>query len=99
MNVQENNTYGFRFYADFKILEGLNFRLNYGRDINEGLEKEYENNIIGDAQPTGRYAEERSRRQVENFNQILTFSKSFNDVHNVDITAGHESYDRSYTEK
>ena len=51
-----NNTYGFRFYADFKILEGLNFRLNYGRDINEGLDKEYENNIIGDAQPTGRYA-------------------------------------------
>ena len=93
-----NNTYGFRFYADFKILEGLNLRLNYGRDINEGLAKEYENNIIGDAQPTGRYAEERFRREVENFNQVLTFTKSFNDVHNVDITAGHESFDRNYSE-
>ncbi|MGB5362506.1 MAG: SusC/RagA family TonB-linked outer membrane protein, partial [Aureibaculum sp.] len=93
-----NNTYGFRFYGDFKILEGLHFRLNYGRDINEGLAKEYENNIIGDAQPTGRYAEERFRREVENFNQILTFTKSFNDVHNIDITAGHESFDRSYSE-
>ena len=92
-----NNTYGFRFYGDFKILEGLHFRLNYGRDINEGLAKEYENNIIGDAQPTGRYAEERFRREVENFNQILTYTKSFNDVHNIDITAGHESFDRNYS--
>ena len=100
LNDERNrdNTYGFRFYADFKILEGLNFRLNYGRDINEGLSKEYENNIIGDAQPTGRYAETRSRREVENFNQIITYSKSFNDVHNIDITAGHESFDRSYSE-
>ena len=92
-----NNTYGFRFYADFKILEGLNFRLNYGRDINEGLSKEYENNIIGDAQPTGRYAETRFRREVENFNQIITYNKSFNDVHNIDITAGHESYERQFS--
>ena len=91
-------TYGFRFYADFKILEGLNFRLNYGRDIQEILNKEYENQIIGDAQPTGRYAEDRARREVENFNQILTYSKSFNDVHNVEITAGHESFDRKYSE-
>jgi TonB-linked SusC/RagA family outer membrane protein len=92
-----DNTYGFRFYADFKILEGLSFRLNYGRDINEGLEKEYENNIIGDAQPTGRYGEVRFRREVENFNQILTYTKSFNDAHNIDITAGHESFDRRFS--
>ncbi|WP_417875533.1 SusC/RagA family TonB-linked outer membrane protein [Winogradskyella sediminis] len=93
----QNNTYGFRYYADAKILEGLNFKVNYGRDINEGINKSYENNIIGDAQPTGRYAEVRFRREVENFNQILTYSNSFGSVHNVDITAGHESFDRTYT--
>ncbi len=92
-----DNTYGLRYYADFKILEGLNFRLNYGRDFNEGLEKEYENNIIGDAQPTGRYSESRFRREVQNFNQILTYVKSFNDIHNIDITAGHESFDRNFS--
>jgi len=91
-----DNSYGFRYYADFRIIEGLNFRLNYGRDIQEGLDKEYENNIIGDAQPTGRYSESRFRRDVENFNQILTYKKSFKDVHNLDITAGHESYKRLY---
>ncbi|WP_242117886.1 SusC/RagA family TonB-linked outer membrane protein [Aestuariivivens sediminicola] len=93
-----DNTYGFRYYATVNILDGLSIKINYGRDINEGLEKEYENNIIGDAQPTGRYSEERSRREVENFNQIITYSKSFNDIHNVDITAGHESFDRQYSE-
>lgn len=75
----------------------MKLTLNYGRDINEGLEKEYENNIIGDAQPTGRYSEERFRRQVENFNQLLTYTKSFN-VHNFEITLGHESFDLNYSE-
>lgn len=99
LNDERNrdNTYGFRYYADAQIFDGLNIRMNYGRDINEGLNKSYENNIIGDAQPTGRYGETRFRREVENFNQILTYTKSFNDLHNVDITAGHESFDRSYS--
>lgn len=92
-----DNTYGFRYFSDFQIVDGLNLRLNYGRDYDEGLEKEYENNIIGDAQPTGRYSETRLRREVENFNQILTYIKSFNFVHNIDITAGHESFDRNFS--
>lgn len=99
LNDERNrdNTYGMRFFADFQIIDGLNFRLNYGRDTNEGLSKEYENNIIGDAQPTGRYSEDRFRREVENFTQILTYNKSFNGVHNVDITAGHESFNRKFS--
>jgi TonB-linked SusC/RagA family outer membrane protein len=92
-----DNTYGFRFFSDLKIFNGLNLTLNYGRDINEGLEKEYENAVIGDAQPDGRYSETRFRRQVENFNQILTYRKSFNDIHNLEITAGHESFDRTFS--
>ncbi|MBZ9731412.1 TonB-dependent receptor [Salegentibacter sp. JZCK2] len=95
--LNRNNTYGFRYYADFQILDGLNFRANYGRDINEGINKSYENNIIGDAQPTGRYGETRFRREVKNFNQILTYSKTLNDFHNIDITAGHESFDRTFS--
>ena len=94
---KKNNNYGFRYYADFKIMEGLNFKINYGRDINEGLVKEYENNLIGAADPTGRYGEDRYRRDVENFNQIVTYKKNFNDVHNLDVTAGHESFKRLYS--
>lgn len=90
-----DNTYGFRMFGEWEILDGLKVRLNYGRDINEGLEQEYENAIIGDAQPDGRFSDDRFRRQVENFNQIITYVKSFGN-HNVDITAGHESFDRTF---
>lgn len=93
-----DNTYGFRFYTDFKIIDGLSVRINYGRDINEGIEKEYENNIIGDAQPTGRFSEDRFRRQIENFNQVITYTKSFNDIHNFDVTLGHESMARTFSD-
>lgn len=89
-----DNTYGLRLFGEFEILDGLSLRLNYGRDINELWEREYENAIIGDAQPDGRLSEDRARRDVENFNQILTYTKSF-DKHNLDITAGHESFERS----
>ena len=90
----KDNTYGLRLFGDFEILDGLNIRLNYGRDINELWEREYENAIIGDAQPDGRLSEDRARREVENFNQILTYNKSFGN-HNLDITAGHESFERT----
>ena len=98
----KNNSYGFRFFGDFKILEGLRLRLDYGRDINEGIEKEYENAVIGDAQgnppvdPGGRYSEERFRREVQNFTQVLTYTKAFG-RHNLDLTLGHESYNRLYS--
>lgn len=95
--LNRNNTYGFRYYADFKLAEGLNLKFNYGRDINEGINKSYENPIVGDGQPTARYGETRFRRDVQNFSQVLSFKKSFNDVHNFDITAGHESYDRAFS--
>ncbi|CAL2103615.1 SusC/RagA family TonB-dependent receptor precursor [Tenacibaculum sp. 190130A14a] len=91
-----DNTYGFRFFGDFKIMEGLRFRLNYGRDINEGIEKEYENAIIGDAQPDGRYSEERFRRDIQNFTQILTYNKDFG-KHNVELTLGHESFNWKFS--
>lgn len=89
-----DNTYGIRLFGEFDILDGLSLRLNYGRDFNDLWEREYENAIIGDAQPVGRLSEDRARREVENFNQILTYNNSFGN-HNLDITAGHESFERS----
>ncbi|WP_339883066.1 SusC/RagA family TonB-linked outer membrane protein [Polaribacter vadi] len=91
-----NNAYGFRFSADYEILEGLTFSLNYGRDIQDLIEKEYENNIIGDAQPDGRYSETRGRREVQNFTQVLKYNKSFKQ-HNFDLTLGHESFNRLFS--
>ncbi|WP_282017422.1 SusC/RagA family TonB-linked outer membrane protein [Salegentibacter mishustinae] len=93
----KDNYYGIRLFGEYEIIDGLKVRLNYGRDISDLWEREYENAVIGDAQPDGRLSETRARRDVENFNQILTYNKSFGD-HNLDITAGHESFDRSISD-
>lgn len=93
----KDNYYGIRLFGEYEILDGLKVRLNYGRDISDLWEREYENAVIGDAQPDGRLSETRARRDVENFNQLLTYNQSFGD-HNLDITAGHESFDRSISD-
>jgi TonB-linked SusC/RagA family outer membrane protein len=96
--LNRNNTYGFRYYGQFQLLEGLKLSLNYGQDINDGINKSYENNIVGDGAPSGRYGETRFRRNTSNFNQILTYNKTFNETHNFDLTLGHESFERNYSE-
>jgi len=93
----QDNTYGFRVFGDIKIIDGLNLRMNYGGDFTDYFESEYENPVIGDAQPDGRLSQDRDRQRTINFNQILTYTKSFGE-HGIDITAGHESYERTYSE-
>lgn len=95
--VKQNNV-GFRNFIEVTLLEGLKGKLTYGRDIQDYISKNYENHIVGDGAPTGRYSELRFRRVIENFNQLITYEKTFNDIHKLDITLGHESMDRSYSE-
>ncbi|MCV6631531.1 MAG: TonB-dependent receptor [Flavobacteriaceae bacterium] len=97
-NLIKQNNLGFRNYADIQIIDGLKAKITYGLDIQDYLNKEYENHIVGDGAPSGRYQETRFRRTIENFTQLLTYNKSFNDIHNFDITLGHESLDRNYSE-
>lgn len=94
--ITKVNNLGMRFYADFKLAEGLNAKVTYGQDIQDYINKSYENEEVGDGAPTGRYSETRFRRTVENFNQILNYSKGF-EAHQFDVTLGHESFDRHYS--
>lgn len=87
-----------RYYAAFNILPELKFTLNYGLGVNDYFNKEYENEKVGDGAPQGRYRETRYRRTVKNFNEILTYKKRFDSGHNLDVTVGHESFDRHYSE-
>ena len=91
--LEENNTYGFRMFGELNILDGLNFRLNYGRDLTDFFSSEYENPIIGDAQPVGRLDQRRARNDSETFTQTLAYIKTFGEKHNIDLLAGHESYE------
>jgi TonB-linked SusC/RagA family outer membrane protein len=92
------NNLGARYYAEFTILPDLKFTVNYGIDVNDYINKQYENDRVGDGAPSGRYSEERFRRTVTNFNQILTYKKRLESGHNFDVTLGHESFDRHYSE-
>ena len=91
----QDNTYGFRMFGELNILEGLDFVMRYGRDLTDFYESEYENAVIGDAQPDGRLSQRRARQDNITFNQLLTYRKTFGDSHNFEITAGHESYETS----
>lgn len=93
----DDNTYGFRVFGDVEIIDGLNLRLTYGGDFSDFFESEYENPVIGDAQPDGRLSQTRERQSSTTFNQVLTYRKDFGN-HTVDLTAGHESYEREVSD-
>ncbi|MFP4506613.1 MAG: SusC/RagA family TonB-linked outer membrane protein [Cyclobacteriaceae bacterium] len=93
----QDNTYGFRVFGDIKIIDDLTLNVSYGGDFNDYFESEYENPVIGDAQPDGRLSQTRARQSAITFNQILTYAKSFGN-HGIDITAGHESYERTFSD-
>jgi len=96
--LDRNNNIGARLFGEFTIMSGLKLKLTYGQDIQDGINKSYENEQIGDGAPTGRYGETRFRRVVENFSQVLNYKKSINSIHNFDVTLGHESFDRNYSQ-
>ncbi|MDW3192419.1 MAG: SusC/RagA family TonB-linked outer membrane protein [Cytophagales bacterium] len=89
----KDNTYGFRAFTDVKIIDGLNLRVTYGGDFSDFVESEYENAVIGDAQPDGRLSQTRLRQTNITFNQVLTYNKDFGN-HTIGLTAGHESFER-----
>lgn len=96
--LTKRNNYGYRFNTDITIIDGLKLSLTYGKDIQTSINQSYENPVVGDGDPNGRFDETRFTRTVENFNQIINYTKSFGD-HNVDLTLGHESFNRAYEEQ
>ena len=93
----KRNNVGNRSYARFTLMEGLTATLNAGVDIQNYHYKGFENAKIGDGAPTGRLGETRYRRTTVNFNQLVNYEKTFNEVHNLSVLLGHESYKREYT--
>ncbi|TDQ30048.1 SusC/RagA family TonB-linked outer membrane protein [Tenacibaculum caenipelagi] len=97
-DIAKQNNYGFKNFVDFKLLDGLNFKVDYSLQFQDYISKNYENHIIGDGAPGGRFQETRYRRTIENINQILSYNKTLDDVHNLELTLGHESMQRNYSQ-
>ncbi|MGM0531798.1 MAG: SusC/RagA family TonB-linked outer membrane protein [Bacteroidota bacterium] len=96
-DAYKRNDVGNRTFATFSIIDGLTATVNASLDIQGYQYKGFENPYIGDGAPTARMDESRYTRTAVNFNQLLNYEKSFNDVHNVEALIGHESYSREYT--
>lgn len=96
-DTYKRNNVGNRVFATFTIMDGLTATINANIDIQNYQYKGYENPKIGDGAPTARMDESRYTRTSVNFNQLINYTKTFNEVHNFSALLGHESFSREYT--
>ena len=89
-NQQTVNT-----YVSFFPIEGLNITSNYSYNNVDRRRKVYENPLVGDGAPGGRFDILSTRAITETFNQLISYSKDFG-KHTVDAMIGHESYAYKY---
>jgi TonB-linked SusC/RagA family outer membrane protein len=96
-DAYKRNNLGNRVFATFTIIDGLTATINANIDIQNYQYKGFENPTIGDGAPTARMDESRYTRTSVNFNQLINYEKTFNEVHNFSALLGHEAYSRDYT--
>ncbi|MBD8488667.1 TonB-dependent receptor [Echinicola sp. CAU 1574] len=85
-----------RAYAEVSFLENFTLRTNIASDMTSQLNVGYDNPIVGDGAPAGRSNRTNRRYNSYTFNQLLTYTKTINDRHFVEVLAGHENYDFKY---
>lgn len=86
-----------RGYGEIIFTPWLTLTTNISTDITNNESESYENPIVGDGYPAGRYSRGTSRVTSYTFNQLLNFNKQFASVHNVHFLLGHENYDYKTT--
>lgn len=94
-NLNQRTVINTRTYLDINLYEGLKFSINYGLDLRHQNDSKNENQYVGDGAPAGRSSATHYFYNTQNFNQMLTYNKSFSG-HTVDAMIGHENYHRYY---
>lgn len=89
-NIAERTTINFKTYAEILLTNNLNFRTNISYEDENFYNSIFRNEIAGDGAPNGLATKRYIRTKQIAFNQLLNYSKSFNN-HNLDILLGHES--------
>ena len=90
-DFDEITSLNLKTYADITLLEGLTLRTNLSYEEDNFYNTFFWNTIIGDGAPTGLGFRQYVRTRTVGFNQLLNYTKSFNEVHNFEVLAGHES--------
>lgn len=87
------NVLGVRGYTEVSFLKDFKFTFNAGADITNQNDVTYGNPEIGDGAPAGRTTHGFNNISNFNFNQLLTYTKSFGS-HNISVLVGHENWNR-----
>lgn len=85
-----------RAFLEARFLKDFTFRLNVANDFTSLLNIGYDNTIIGDGAPAGRSRRTNNRTDSYTINQLLTYSKTFNEKHFMEVLVGHETYDFNF---
>lgn len=94
----KRNTMNSQAYLNFNFLENFTFSVLGDINLRYNEERSYDNAIIGD----GSGNKGRANRDIYNYKnysaqQILNYTNTFNNSHNVDLMVGHENYGNIYT--
>lgn len=93
----EGNAFTANGFADFYILPGLTFTVNATANLDETRSTYVYNPYYGQFDTTGGTIEKYHSRSYDyNLQQILNYTKTFADVHNMNVMVGHEYYDQHY---
>ncbi|ARS33979.1 SusC/RagA family TonB-linked outer membrane protein [Pontibacter actiniarum] len=95
-NLYNRNVLSARTFGEVKFLQDFKFTTNLSVDIANYLAAEYDNNKVGDGAPAGRASRTSTTATTYNINQLLNYSKTFNDRHFVEALVGHENYSYDY---
>jgi TonB-linked SusC/RagA family outer membrane protein len=96
--ISERDQFSGRLYGEITFMEGLKLNVSGNLESRNLRSGRYENTLVGDGKGVGRYSITSNRYSIYQFNEMLTYKKTFGD-HDVDILAGHEnySYQRQYS--
>ncbi|MCM1067104.1 MAG: TonB-dependent receptor [Muribaculaceae bacterium] len=84
-------------YAEIRFLKDFKFTSNNNVNFQDSRGTTTNNPYYGQmATQNGIVSKSHSRSTDYTFQQLLTWTRTFNQVHNVDVLAGHEYYKRQY---
>lgn len=92
-NYNNRHNIGARGYLTINFLKDFKFTTNISTDIYATRELENQNKNFGDAASfNGRSTITNDMAMSYTFNQVLSYQKSINNLHNINVVAGHEAY-------
>ncbi|MDE6507481.1 MAG: TonB-dependent receptor [Alistipes sp.] len=93
--INEGNAMMAGGFLDFNLYKGLKFTVNGNVSLDETRSTELQNPFYGQfASSGGAIYKAHSRDIAYNLQQLLSYSETFADKHNVDLLLGHEMYNR-----